>query len=521
MKKKILTLMLAAFALLTSAQEEATAQPSTQASTPAPTTAQKQLSGSELHRQADAESQQGHIATARYFYIRAYETLTRQGKTAEGVLCGTKATALYYKENYYQEGFDLLRRVDQSIEAAKDETAAAKAGMHYQTSRERFLMYMKMHRSAPAMEQLTAMERYARASGDEQTENNMLYNKTVYYYTFGQDAKANATFSEMAARLTAQKEYGKVDEVYRTLIANGRKSGNVNLVAQSYKRYMAWKDSVATLRHDDEMAVLKQQIAANEEAIAEKDGSLATRQGIIVGLSTLAAALAVALVLCAVVLLRFIAITRRQKKTIRQAKETNALKAQFISNIAAQLEPTLKRLDTGKAEVKALLDFTNHVQTLSALENDSSETPTMEDTPVTAFCEDIMKQVRGRERAGVLLRVDAPKMNAMIAREEVKHILLHLLDGAAQHTPEGGHITLEFKKRSAHKHQFIVSNTGSAIAEELREEIFKPFRELHDLTEGDGLGLPICRLMAQHMNGDLSIDPEFTKGVRFVLDLHV
>lgn len=132
-----------------------------------------------------------------------------------------------------------------------------------------------------------------------------------------------------------------------------------------------------------------------------------------------------------------------------------------------------------------------------------------------------MKQVRGHERAGVLLRVDAPKMNAMIAREEVRHILLHLLNGAAQHTPEGGHITLEFKKRSAHKHQFIVSNTGSAIAEELREEIFKPFRELHDLTEGDGLGLPICRLMAQHMNGDLSIDPEFTKGVRFVLDLHV
>ncbi|MBQ8936587.1 MAG: ATP-binding protein, partial [Bacteroidaceae bacterium] len=69
--------------------------------------------------------------------------------------------------------------------------------------------------------------------------------------------------------------------------------------------------------------------------------------------------------------------------------------------------------------------------------------------------------------------------------------------------------------------QFIVSNTGSAIPEEKREDVFKPFLEIHDLTEGDGLGLPICRQMALCMNGDLNIDPQFTRGTRFVLDLQV
>ncbi len=517
MKKTLLTVLLASCVVLSSAQESTTGQPPAPAPTPVATSA----SGSELRSQAEKEDQQGHIATARYLFIRAYEALARQGRVQEGVECGTKATALYYKENYYQEGFDLLRRIDQSIEGAKDETADAKAGMHYLTSRERFQMYMKMHRSAPAMEQLTAMERHARSANNENLKNDLLYNKTIYYYTFGQDAKANATFSEMATRLTAQKEYSKVDEVYRTLIAGGRKSGNASLVAQSYSRYMAWKDSVATLRHNDEKAVLNKKIADNEASIEEKDHALATRQGIIAGLGTLAGALAIVLALGAIVLLRFIAVTRKQKKTIRIAQETNALKAQFISSIAAQMEPTLQRLDTSKPEVKALLDFASHVQTLSALENAEGEAPTMEDTPVAAFCEDMMKQVRGSERPGVLLRVDAPKMNAMIARQEVRHILLHLLGNAIYHTPEGGHITLEFKKRSAHKHQFIVSNTGSTIAEEQREDIFKPFRELHNLTEGDGLGLPICRLMAQRMNGELSIDTEFTKGVRFVLDLHV
>ena len=70
-------------------------------------------------------------------------------------------------------------------------------------------------------------------------------------------------------------------------------------------------------------------------------------------------------------------------------------------------------------------------------------------------------------------------------------------------------------------HQFLVSDTGIGIPEENREDIFKPFLVIRDLTTGDGLGLPICKRMALKMNGDLDIDPHFTKGTRFVLDLHV
>ena len=44
---------------------------------------------------------------------------------------------------------------------------------------------------------------------------------------------------------------------------------------------------------------------------------------------------------------------------------------------------------------------------------------------------------------------------------------------------------------------------------------------MHDLTKGDGLGLPICKVMAVKMNGDLIVDSSFTKGTRFLLDLHV
>ena len=230
------------------------------------------------------------------------------------------------------------------------------------------------------------------------------------------------------------------------------------------------------------------------------------------------ASLAVALVLGALVLMRYIMLTRKQKKTIQLLKENNALKAKFISNISAQLAPTLQKLDSRTPEVKALLDFSDHIQTLSELEN-STETVEREETQLASFCENLMEQISNKVKSGVTLKVEAPKMTANINKEYVSHILSHLLMNAANYTPEGGHITLEYKKRGAHKHQFLVSDTGCGIPEEKREDVFKPFLEIRDLTTGDGLGLPICKQMALKMNGDLDIDPAFTKGSRFVLHL--
>lgn len=478
----------------------------------------QEVQKSALQQRAEADNEKGDIASARFHFIRAFEDYAGKGQIRQGVECGTKATALYYKENYYKEAFDLLQRIEQAIQS-KEQDGSKKAALKYLTVKERLEMYIRMRRSASALDQINAMETLANAAGDESVKNDLLYNKAIYYYTFGQNAQGNAVFKEMADKLTASKEYDKVDQVYQTLIANGRKAGNANLVAQSYSSYLAWKDSANALKHADEIGALKKQIADNEAAISEKDSSLTSRQLIIIGLCILAAALAAALAVGAVVLLRFIALTRKQKKTIRQANENNALKAKFISNISAQLDPTLQKLDSRAPEVKALLDFSKHIQTLSELENTDGEVE-LEDTQVQQFCESLADKVRDKVKSGVTLTVNAPSMSAKINQEYVSHILLHLLSNAAEYTPEGGKIWLDYKKRGAHVHQFLVSDTGQGIPEEKREEIFKPFREIRDLTTGDGLGLPICKQMAINMNGDLDIDPEFTKGTRFVLNLH-
>lgn len=481
----------------------------------AATYAQEQKS--ELQQKAEAADEKGNVASARFHFIRAYEDYARRGQLGAGVECGIRGTALYYRENYYKEAFDLLRSIDHSIDSARE--GAEAAALHYQTARERMKIYMKLKKNASAQEQLAQMEQLAEAARDEALRSDLLYNKAVLYYTFGQTAQGNAIFRQMAAKLTAEKEYDKVEDVYKTLIANGTKSGSAGLVAQAYSGYVAWKDSVYAQKKADELAALQKQIAEGEESIARKERSLATRHGIIVALCVLAAGLAAALVLGFLWSLRLIYRNRRLKKNVRLANENNALKAQFISNISAQLRPTLEKLDAKLPEVRALQAFAGHIQELSHLESTMDERVPLEEVKLQPFCQGLMDEIRDQVRPEVVLNVDAPAMSAAINPDYVARILRHLLRNAAKYTPEGGHIRLDYRKRSAKKHQFLVSNTGSTIPPEKRQDVFKPFLEIRDLTEGDGLGLPICKQLAAKMNGELDIDPEFTKGVRFALTL--
>lgn len=475
---------------------------------------------SELHQRAEAEYASHHIASARSLYIRAFEGYVAKGQMEDGVTCGVKATALYYQENFWKEAFDLLRRIDQSIAAAQGLTSS-KAALRYKTSKERMLMYMKMRKSDRVKDQLAVMEANVIQANNESLKNDLLYHKAIYYYTFGQTVQGNAVFKEMAAKLTAEGDYDKVDKVYKTLLDNGRQSNNAGMLNQAYSSYLVWKDSVSAIKIAAERDSLNRVIANNEQVIADKDDSLSARQLTISGLIVLVVVLAVVLALGAMVLMRYVVTTRKQKKTIELANESNALKAKFIGNISSQLEPTLKKLDSSKTEVQALLRFSEHIQTLSTVENRPIDSEDFVDTQVQPLCESLIEEIRPKVKDNVSLTMTVPKMEVKLHKEYISYILRHLLKNAAVYTPAEGKISLDFKKRSPHTYQFLITNTGSMIPQEKREDVFKPFLEIKDLTEGDGLGLPICKQMASKMDAELDIDAAFTKGTRFVLNLHV
>ena len=162
----------------------------------------EEVQKSELQQRAEAVDVKQNISSARSLYIHAFNDYINKGQTRQGIECAVKATALYYKENFYKEAFDLLRRADQTIMAANAGNSE-KAAMHYLTTKERMQMYIKLKKGASAQDQLSNMERLASQANDESVSNDLLYNKAIYYYTFGQTAEGNAVFKEMANKLTA------------------------------------------------------------------------------------------------------------------------------------------------------------------------------------------------------------------------------------------------------------------------------------------------------------------------------
>ena len=367
---------------------------------------------------------------------------------------------------------------------------------------------------------MNKLEETAKAARNDSLSNDFLYTQADYYYTFGMNSQGDAAFKKLIEQYKQQKNYAKVDECYKTLISIARKANNAGLVARTYDKYIIWTDSVKALTAQDELNIVKKKYDESLATIQEKDDSLSAKQYIIIGLCILAAILAAALAIGAVILLRFIMLTRKQKKAISIANEHNELKTEFIQNISSQMEPTLDTLDPKLPGVQALRAFSGHIQELSELENSLSEPYEVQEKNISTFCESVMDKVRGKVQEDVTLTVNAPKLNVKINPEHLERILLHLLENAAEYTPAGGKIWLDFKKRGAHTHQFIISDTGCGIPEEQREDIFKPFTEVKDLTKGDGLGLPICSLIAAKMNGSLTLDGSYTKGARFVLELH-
>ena len=199
------------------------------------------------------------------------------------------------------------------------------------------------------------------------------------------------------------------------------------------------------------------------------------------------------------------------------------------------MKPTLDKLDVSARELRttapqqagsiqtrvdALKQFSVNIQELSSLESSLLEPYETQSFNVGSFCKKTMDKVKDKINPDVEVIVDAPQLEVKTNAEQLERILLHLLNNAAQYTTSGK-IWLEFKRKGAHLCHLIVTDNGTGIPDEQKENLFKPFSEVKDLAEGDGLGLPICALIANKLNGNLSIDMEYKKGARFILVLQI
>ena len=216
--------------------------------------------------------------------------------------------------------------------------------------------------------------------------------------------------------------------------------------------------------------------------------------------------------------MKIMAKNLRMRKSVEAANEQSAAKSAILHNMSSKMEPTLEKLDQNDPAVQNLRGYVRRVGELSDVGNTVPKAPEeLEDVDIEKFCRQVADEVKPEMRPGVTFHFDVAKGYAKIDAPEVEKILKYLLQNAAKYTPENGRITLSYKKRGAKVHQFVVSDSGPGIPKDKRDTIFTAFSSDGDLSEGDGLGLPICALRAEKLNGKLELDGDHSLGATFVL----
>lgn len=99
----------------------------------------------------------------------------------------------------------------------------------------------------------------------------------------------------------------------------------------------------------------------------------------------------------------------------------------------------------------------------------------------------------------------------------VEQVIINYLTNAEKHTDEGEiHVHVSLKENPGMV-TFSVTDTGEGVPAENAERIFQRFETLNTIKGGTGLGLPICRTIAQQLGGAAWLDTTHKqKGARFV-----
>jgi signal transduction histidine kinase len=91
-----------------------------------------------------------------------------------------------------------------------------------------------------------------------------------------------------------------------------------------------------------------------------------------------------------------------------------------------------------------------------------------------------------------------------------------LLDNADKYAT-GGSVLMSCHADSDGTYSISVSNEGPTIPATEAEHIFEPFVHLSTEEHSLGIGLPLARRLAISMGYQISLDPEYTQGARFVV----
>lgn len=231
----------------------------------------------------------------------------------------------------------------------------------------------------------------------------------------------------------------------------------------------------------------------------------------------------------------------KAEEELRKAKEvaeqSNWLKTMFIQNMSHEIRTPLNSIvgfsgvlvdmldekeDIGQyvalieSNSKLLLKLVGDILDISILDSEVEIKHNAVD--VNACCQASIDVAGASFDPGVRL-IFEPACDELIINSNYNYIvqvLDNLLGNASKFTHEGS-VTLAYEvKKEENQLIFTVTDTGIGIPVEEQERVFERFVKLDNFSQGAGLGLSICRIVAERLGGYLRIDKGYTQGTRVI-----
>lgn len=170
-----------------------------------------------------------------------------------------------------------------------------------------------------------------------------------------------------------------------------------------------------------------------------------------------------------------------------------------------------------------LRTLVDDVLDIASMDNGTGTPVSINTTSVKALCEVAVDSVRKYKPEGVELRFandDIPDKVINTDAKRVEQVLINLLTNGLKFTEEG-YVELSYKvDTGTDRMVFVVTDTGIGIPDGKEEMIFERFVKLSSLSQGLGLGLNICRLIAERLGGEVKVDTTYAgPGSRFIFSV--
>lgn len=220
-----------------------------------------------------------------------------------------------------------------------------------------------------------------------------------------------------------------------------------------------------------------------------------------------------------------------------KAEAANRLKDVFLANLSHEIRTPLNSIVgfssllskmNNELELKEyasiikqnsdlLLKLVNDTVSVSMLQTE--QIPLVwENVEIKQYCEEILAGYNDKLSSGVKLefKISISEYFLKIDKKQLKQVLDNLLSNAVKFTERGSITLVCIIDEECEKVRFIVEDTGCGIPEEKQNKIFESFEKVDSFVQGMGLGLTICKLVAERLGGTIELDKTYEKGTRMI-----